>query len=251
MFVHNIDPVLLRVFGLEVRYYGVVYAIGFLFSLWYMLKLSEKKKINLTKDEVYDLMIWLIIALVVGGRLGAILFYNLGYYLQNPFEIIALWHGGMSFHGSLIAMIFVGYYFYKKKKIDFYQIADALVIPTALFLMFGRIANFINGELYGSITNVSWAVKFPSVEGFRHPSQLYEAFKNLFIFSVLWFLKDKKHKKGFLFWLFITLYGLLRTILHFYREPTTLLFGIPVGQLFSFAMFIVGAYVLLTYYRKK
>ncbi|NQV08429.1 prolipoprotein diacylglyceryl transferase [Candidatus Woesearchaeota archaeon] len=251
MFIHNINPILLSIFGLEIRYYGLVYAIGFIFSLWYVLKLVEKKEINLTKDEVYDFMIWIIIGLVIGGRLGIILFYNLGYYLANPFEIIAIWHGGMSFHGAIIGMILVGYYFHRKKKIDFYQMADAIVVPAALMLMFGRVANFINGELYGTITNVSWGVKFPDVEGFRHPSQLYEAFKNLVIFSTLWFLKSKKHKKGFLFWCFVTMYGLLRTLISFYRVPTTMIFGVSVGQLFSFGMFVVGAYVLFNHYKRK
>jgi len=251
MFVHNIDHVLFRIFNLEVRYYGLVYALGFIFVLWYFLRLSEKNKIKLTKDQVYDFIIWIIVGLFVGGRLGIILFYNLKYYIANPFEMIAFWHGGMSFHGSLIGMLVVGCYFHKKKKIDFYEIADLLVVPLALILMFGRIANFINAELIGRITNVPWAVKFPYATGFRHPTQLYEAAKNLFIFAVLMFLKNKKHKKGLLFWVFITLYGFLRTIIHFYREPTTLFFGISIGQLFSFIMFVVGGYVLIKKYWKR
>ena len=249
MFVHNIDPVLLRFFGLEIRYYGLIFVLGFLFVLWYLTKYHEKA--GLTKDDVYDFMIWLLVGVFIGARLGEVIFYNLGYYLDNPSQIIAFWRGGLSFHGGLIGAVIVGYYFYKKRNFDFYKMADIVVVPLALALAFGRLANFINGELYGTITTLPWAVKFPGVEGFRHPSQLYEILKNLVIFFTLWKIKDKKFKKGFLFWLFITMYGFIRTFVHFVRVPTTTVFGISVGQLFSFAMFIIGLYILLTRYRKK
>ena len=250
MFVHNINPVLINLGFIEIRYYGIVYAVGFLFILWYLLKKSAKKELSLSSDEVYDLVLWLIVGGIAGGRLFHIIAYEPAYYFSNLLEIFAIWNGGMAFHGGLIGA-FIGMYLYcKKKKTNFYEVTDLIAIPFAFFLMLGRIANFLNGELYGRITNLPWAVKFPGASGFRHPSQLYESAKNLLIFGILIFFQKREHKKGYITWMFITLYGMLRFSIEFVREPTTLYFSVPAGQIFSLAMFLVGIMILWKNYWK-
>jgi len=272
MFVNNIDPILFRIFGLEIRYYGIIYAFGFLFTVWYLLYLSRKKVLGLDENEVYDFSIYLILGVLVGARVFEVLFYQSSYYFSNPKQIIAYWNGGLSFHGGLVGAIIATWLYLKfhnkkitkmdkneikheKHKIGFYDIADALVVPAALGLALGRIANFINGELYGKITTVFWAVKFKSAEGFRHPTQIYESIKNFIIFAFLFSwqqkaLKTSKHyKKGYFFWVFVTMYGAMRFIIEFWKEPETMYFGIPVGQIFSLWMFVIGAYVLLKEYK--
>jgi len=160
--------------------------------------------------------------------------------------MLAVWHGGLSFHGGLIGAAIAGFIYTKKKKISFYDIADIIVMPLALGLALGRIGNFINGELYGRITNVPWAVKFPDAEGFRHPSQLYESIKNLIIFFALWVIKDKNLPKGFMFWLFVIMYSALRFMVEFFRHPDEQLGFIigflSMGQVLSIVMFVIGIF---------
>ncbi|MBS3143625.1 prolipoprotein diacylglyceryl transferase [Candidatus Woesearchaeota archaeon] len=243
MFIHNINPAILSIFGLEIRYYGMVYVIGFLLVLFILLKQNDK--LRLTKDEIYDYIFYSIIFVILGARLFEILFYQPSYYFSNPLQMIMIWKGGLSFHGGLAGIVIWTYFFARKKKIHFYDLTDILVIPAALILFVGRIANFINGELVGRITNVSWAVKFPNYEEYRHPSQIYEALKNLLIFFVLFFLRNKNLKKGTLTWLFVLMYGILRFLIEFSKEPTSYVLGIPTGQIFSFLMIIAGGYFLL------
>lgn len=262
MFFHNINPVLLELGPLQIRYYGLFWALGFIISYLLLPYLAKLKKLNISKDDIADLLIYMIIGVVTGARLVYVLFYNLPYYLQNPFEIIALWHGGLSFHGGLIGGIFAAYFFCKRKKIDFYDLADIVVVPVALALAIGRIGNFINGELYGRITDVSWCIDYSKNQyvadlpsGCRHPSQIYESLKNFFIFAVLWFIKDKKLPKGFMFWTFVTLYGLLRTIIEFFRAPDEQVGFIfnyfTMGQLLSFPLFLLGVYMLFKLHKNK
>ncbi|MFH1209664.1 MAG: prolipoprotein diacylglyceryl transferase [archaeon] len=246
MFIHNINPVLFSIFGLEIRYYGIIYVLGFLFLLWYLM--INREKIGLSKDNIYDFVFYFILGSIIGARLFEVLFYEPYYYFTNLKEIIAFWHGGMSFHGGFLGGIIVTLVYSKKKKISFYKIADIIILPLAFFLFLGRIMNFINGELVGKITNVKWCVKFSNYEGCRHPTQLYEAFKNLVIFFTLLYFKNssknKNLKEGTLFWTFIFIYGLLRFIIEFFKEPITLYFGIPLGQILSIILAIVGAYFL-------
>ena len=199
-------------------------------------------------------LLYIIIGTVLGARTLYVVVYNLPFYLSNPFEIIAVWHGGLSFHGGLIGAVIAGFYFCKRKKIDFYEIADISVIPLALGLALGRLGNFINGELYGRITNVPWAVKFPDAEGFRHPSQIYESLKNLLIFFTLWKLSDKKLPKGFIFWLFVVMYSALRFIVEFFRQPDEQLGFIgflTMGQVLSIVMFVIGIFFIYRVSHKK
>jgi phosphatidylglycerol:prolipoprotein diacylglycerol transferase len=261
MFTLNINPVLLRLGPVEIRYYGIIYALGFVFALWYLLRLSKRGKLSLSEDEVYDLMIYLIVGVLIGARLFEILFYHPVYYFSNPGQIISYWNGGLSFHGGLVGALVAGWLFLRKKKrkCSFYELADAVIVPAALALSLGRIANFINGELYGKVTSLPWGVKFPGVAGYRHPTQIYESLAYLAIFIYLYLVKDyltvdKKHGKGYqgyLFWMFVALYGLLRFIIEFWKEPETLFLGVPVGQIFSAIMLVIGGYVLLRHYSKK
>jgi len=253
MFYHNINPVLLRLGPFEIRYYGLFYVLGFVIAYFMLVHLAKKRQLNLTKDDVSDFLLYEIIGTIAGARLFYVLAYNLKFYLANPLQIFAIWQGGLSFHGGLLGAIIAAIIFCRKKKINFYDLADITVIPLALGLALGRIGNFTNGELFGRITNVPWAVKFPDAEGFRHPSQIYESLKNLFIFSVLWHAKNMKLPKGFLFWLFITLYSFLRFVVEFFREPDMqlgfFLGWITMGQILSVVTFSIGVYYLHKIYK--
>lgn len=262
MFYHNINPVLLELGPLQIRYYGLFYALGFVIAYFLIYHLAKRKSLGISKDDVADLILYLLIGVVAGSRIAYVLFYNLPFYAGNPFEIIAVWHGGLSFHGGLIGAIVATYIFCRKKKIEFYDIADIAVIPVALALALGRIGNFINAELYGRITDVSWCVDYSKnqyvqdvPQSCRHPSQIYESLKNFLIFAVLWFIKDRKLPKGFMFWTFVSLYGLLRTIMEFSRQPDEQIGFIvnffTMGQLLSFPLFLIGIYMLFRLKRVK
>lgn len=260
MIFHNINPVLLDLGVVSIRYYGLVYVIGFLIAYFLLVHFAGQNKIqNLTREKTDEYLLWLMIGLIIGARLFEVLFWEPKYYFSNPAEIIMIWHGGMSFHGGLFGAAFVSYFFCKKHKIKFYDLADLLVIPVAIMLFFGRIANFINGELWGKPTGVSWLCidysksQFMSglPSGCRHPSQVYEALKNAFIFGVLVFMKGLKLPKGFLFWSFAALYGYLRFIVNIWREDTPILLGFSIGQILSFLMGILGTIMLVVIWRKN
>lgn len=244
MFVHNINPELISIGPVSIRYYGLVYVISFLIILFIFLKIAEKKKIkNLSRDKAADLILYMMLGGVIGARVFHVLLFFKD-YLVNPLDILKFWQGGMTFIGGLAGGLLAITYYCKKNKINFYEVADITVILFALFLGFGRIANFINSEFVGKITNVSWCVQFKNYLGCRHPSQIYEAIKNFFIFGTLFFLNKKKHRPGLIFWSFITLYGLLRFITNFWRYDT-MYFGISLGQYLGLAMFIIGTIVLI------
>lgn len=254
-----IDPVFLRIGELEIRYYGLIYALMFLIGTFMIIwiseykykKLKQKEYAILDKDTVYEFMIIFIITSILFARLFHILFYNLNYYLSNPIEIFAFWHGGMSFHGGLFGGILSTIIFSKKKKLQFYDLADIIVIPVALGLGFGRIGNFINQELYGKITNLPWGIKFDNVDGLRHPTQLYESLKNFIIFIILLFLNKSKQKKGIIFWSFVSLYGILRFIIEFWKEFPQILFGMTMGQLLCIPMIITGIIMIYKISKRK
>ncbi len=256
MFIHSIDPVLLSIGPFQIRYYGLFYVIGFIIAYFLINHLAKKKEISLNKDDIADLLLYVIVGIILGARIFYVFVYNLPYYLANPFEMIAVWHGGLSFHGALIGAVIAGFYFCKKRKIDFYELADIAVIPVALGLALGRLGNFINGELYGRITDVSWAVKFPDAEGFRHPSQIYASFKNMLIFFTLWVIKDKKLPKGFMFWLFVVMYSALRFTVEFFRAPDEqlgfIISWLTMGKILSIVMFAIGLFFIYKVtYRKE
>lgn len=243
MFYHNIDPVLVSLGPLHIRYYGLIFVFGLFISYLIFKRLAKQRKLPLSNKDFDDYMMYGVIGTVAGARLGSVV-SDFGLYASNPLQIFAVWNGGMAFHGGLAGLVIAGLIFSRKKKVPFYDVADLTVIPAALALGFGRIANFINGEFYGTPTNLPWGVKFSGIEGFRHPVQLYESSKNFLIFSLLWLIKDKKVPKGALFWSFVALYGGMRFLLEFYKDLPPLLFSLTWGQVWSLPMFLIGAYAL-------
>ena len=203
MFINNFDPVAIQIFSIEIRWYSLAYIFG-IFIGWFLAKNYFATKD--LKEKFDDYLTYVIIGLLIGGRLGYVLFYNFDYYINNIIDIFKIWQGGMSFHGGLIGVIFASIFFAKKNNQNPYLYLDivALVAPVGLF--FGRIANFINSELYGTITNVPWAVTFIQIDNLpRHPSQLYEALlEGLFLFLLLIYFRNKfSNKPGLISGLFL------------------------------------------------
>jgi len=253
----HIDPVIVQIGPLAVRWYGMMYVAGFGLSYLLLLYQVGRRSVAVTRAQIDDLYFYLILGLLVGARLGYVIFYNLPFFLEHPVEIFVLWHGGMSFHGGLIGAFLAGYVGIRRKKIDFWKAAD-LIIPTApVGIGLGRLGNFINGELYGKPSDVPWAMIFP--EGgpvARHPSQLYEAFlEGLLLFLILWFYKDKKKRDGDVFALFLICYGFFRTFCEFFREPDVqvgYIFGIiTMGQILSLSMVCIGLFLKYGYLRRR
>ena len=254
MFINNFDPVAFQIFSFEIRWYSLAYIFGIIFGWLYCKKnlIKDKKLLNLFDD----LITYLIIGIILGGRLGYIIFYNLEYYLDNFFEILMIWNGGMSFHGGLIGVILATAIFSKKHKINSYIFLDliALVAPIGLFL--GRIANFINSELYGRETDVFWSVKFVIIDNIsRHPSQIYEAiFEGLILFFLLnhFAKKDSFKNPGLISSMFLIFYSFFRFILEFFRAPDYqigyLIYQLTLGQFISIVFFFLG---ISLYLKKK
>lgn len=239
----EIDPEILKIGPLSIRWYGLMYVLGFTASYFLSLYEVKKKYVWIKREVIDDLYFYLIVGLILGARAGHVLFYNLDFYMKNPFEIFMLWHGGMSFHGGLIGTIIAGYIFTKKKNLKFFFVADLIVPSCPIGLGLGRIGNFINGELYGKVSDVPWAMVFPSGGMLpRHPSQLYEAFfEGLVLFLILWLVKDRKKFDGDIFTLFLIFYGIFRVFCEFFREPDAppILF-FSRGQILSILMIVAG-----------
>ena len=251
MFINNFDPVALEIFSLEIRWYSLAYIFGILFG-WILSKKLFIQNIEI-KNKFDDYLTYLIIGIILGGRLGYIFIYNLSFYINNPLDIFKIWEGGMSFHGGLIGVIFASIFFAKKNNQNPFLYMDivALVAPVGLF--FGRIANFINSELYGTITNVSWAVTFIKVDNFpRHPSQLYEAFfEGIVLFGVIKLFKNRF--QGFNSGLYVFGYGFFRFFIEYFREPDDhlgfILLNLSMGQLLCLAMMGGAIIIWITGYR--
>ncbi|HLD02619.1 MAG TPA: prolipoprotein diacylglyceryl transferase [Candidatus Nanoarchaeia archaeon] len=240
MFVHNIDPILFSLGPLQIRWYGLFYALAFIAGYFYIR--HQAKKQNLAFDTE-NFLVYLIIGDLIGARVFEILFYNPSYYFSNPLEMLAIWHGGLSFHGGLLGGLIAAWLFSRKYKIPLLKLADLCSIPLAFGLFIGRIANFINAELVGKITSVPWCVKFPDYEGCRHPTQIYEALKNLFILLILYPLSNKEHKDGYLFSVFLIMYSILRFFIEFLKVPETMFFFLTTGQALNILMLIFGIYL--------
>jgi len=259
----NIPPVIFSIGPIQVRCYGLMYVLAFL-AAYFVIKHQEKSRpIGLSPRLVQDLIFHLVVGLIVGARMGYILFYqymNLTEYLHHPLEIIAVWHGGMSFHGGLIGAVMAGWWFSKRRRISFWALADRVIVAAPIGLGLGRIGNFINGELFGRPSDLPWAMVFPGGGPMpRHPSQLYEAlFEGLTLFLILLWLSKRELPQGFLLGVFLGGYGLIRFVLEFFREPDPqlgLIIGpFTMGQALSAAMVVVGIYIAVTVslrHRKK
>jgi phosphatidylglycerol---prolipoprotein diacylglyceryl transferase len=255
-FVDNLSPVLMRLGPLQVRWYGMMYALAFVIGYYLLRYLAPKRNVPLDTDGIAQLVFYLAVGVVGGGRLGYVLFYNLPYYLDHPGKIIALWDGGMSFHGGLIGVTLAVLIFSRKTHIRIWSIGDLVIPVVPLGLLLGRLGNFINGELWGRPSPVPWAMIFPRaplVHGVmvpRHPSQLYEAgLEGLVLFAVLWILAQRQRPEGVLLGTFLIFYGLARCFVEFFREPDPqlgLIGGIiSMGQLLSIPMVLVGIGVII------
>jgi phosphatidylglycerol:prolipoprotein diacylglycerol transferase len=246
MFTSNFDPVAFTFLSLEIRWYSLAYIFGIIVGWIYCKKFLIKDKYIFNIFD--DLITYLIIGIILGGRIGYILFYNFDYYLNNLNEIFMLWKGGMSFHGGLIGVLISTILFGKKHNINPLIFLDLIsaVAPIGIFL--GRIANFLNAELYGKETNLLWGVVFPKVDNFsRHPSQIYEAlFEGLILFLILNLLikKNLLQKPGIISSYFLILYSFFRFLLEFFREPDIqlgyLVFQMTMGQILSIFLFFIG-----------
>ncbi len=246
IYEHNLNPVAFSFFNLKIYWYSLAYIFGFLFSFWYSKYLVKNKVIMLDIKIVDDLITFAIIAVILGGRFGYVIFYNLSYYLENPFEIIKLWKGGMSFHGAIIGLIILLVTFSVRKKQSFNELANLIAYCSPVGIFLGRIANFINGELIGRPTNEQWGVLYNFANSTRHPSQIYEAvLEGLLIFIVLFILsKNKINKTINAFAVFLILYSLFRFFLEYFREPDAqvgfVISTLSMGQILSIPMFLVG-----------
>lgn len=248
----DIDPVLLKIGPLQIRWYGLMYAFGFIGSYFLIAAQEKARRLGLYGARLQDLLFFIILGLILGARFGYVLFYqypNLSYYLERPIEFIAVWHGGMSFHGGLAGAIFAGLLFCKLRGLPAWEIADRVIVTAPVGLFLGRIGNFINGEIYGRPTSLPWGMVFPGAgTTVRHPSQLYEAgLEGVVLFWVLWRLRDTPLRPGVLVSLFLSGYGALRFVAEFFREPDPqigLFFGtFSMGQVLCFAMILSGLFV--------
>ena len=256
MFIHNFDPILFDFGIFKIRWYSIAYIIGITVGWWLGKKILDLKikslNIEFEVKKFDDLITYLIIAIILGGRLGYVLFYNLGYYSKNPLNILKIWEGGMSFHGALIGIIIATFFFAKKSNVSSLLFLDIISCVTPIGLFFGRLANFINSELYGHPSNFLLSVVFPLIDDIpRHPSQLYEAFlEGIILFIILISLVlSKKYKVGLCSSLFLILYGIFRIIAEQFRVPDKQLGYIfdllSMGVLLSFAMIIGGLIIFI------
>ncbi len=237
-----IDPVLLKIGFLEIRWYGLLYASAFLVGYFILQKLAPKFSIK--KEHVDDYIPWIIIADIVGARLFEVIFYDPGYYFSNPFKIFAVWEGGLASHGAIAAIVLATIYFCRKRKISFYNFTDAVAVPVALGAAFVRVGNFINSELVGKISDVPWAVQFAGHEGLRHPVQLYQAFGHIIIFIILLgILKIKNRKEGTIFWSLLFLDSLFRFFTEFFKDLPVdygfYFFGLNLAQWASIIILLI------------
>ena len=251
MYTHNLDPVLFDFGFLVIRWYSLAYIFGILIGWWLGKRIILKRFQNLhfrfDIKEFDNLITYIIISMLLGGRIGYVLFYNFGYYLSNPFDIIKIWEGGMSFHGALIGIILGTYWFSIKKNIPTFFLLDIVSFVAPIGIFFGRVANFINGELVGKTTDVFWGVIFPSFDNnIRHPSQLYEAFfEGVVLFIIMnSILFRSNYKTGTCSYMFLIFYGIFRTFSEFFREPDLqigyLIIGMTMGQILCVFLFVIG-----------
>ena len=249
MFINNFDPIAIQFFSLEIRWYSLAYIFGILIGWFYCKKILIKDAIIIKLFD--DFISYLIIGIILGGRLGYVIFYNAEYYLKNFYEILMIWQGGMSFHGGLIGVLFATIIFSKKHNVNKYIFLDLISVSAPIGIFLGRISNFINSELYGRETDVFWSVVFTKVDNLsRHPSQMYEAFLEGLILFIIMFLFTKKNyllRPGLISSLFLIFYSLFRFAVEFYRVPDEqigfIFLNLTMGQIISLIFFCFGFYL--------
>jgi phosphatidylglycerol:prolipoprotein diacylglycerol transferase len=247
-----IDPVAISIGPIAIRWYALAYIVGLLIGWRYCLALTERPPHLVARQDVDDFLVWATLGVVLGGRVGYVLFYKPGYYVYHPIEALYVWHGGMSFHGGAIGVTIAIILFTNARRIPFFAFSDIITEAIPIGLFFGRIANFINGELYGRPSNVSWAMIFPYGGPMpRHPSQLYEAFCEGVLLFLLLFVAERLHvrqRPGFVSGLFLAGYAVARMSGELFREPDPqlgfLIFGTTMGQLLSIPLLIAGVLII-------
>tara|TARA_B100000029_G_scaffold283143_1_gene277018 strand:+ start:5237 stop:6010 length:774 start_codon:yes stop_codon:yes gene_type:complete len=250
MFINKFDPVAFQIFTFEIRWYSLAYIFGILLGYLY----CKKKLIRDQKvfEKFDDFISYLIIGIILGGRIGYVIIYNPLYYLNNPIEIFMIWQGGMSFHGGVIGIIISSYIFSKKNRVDHYSILDLVSMTAPIGIFLGRVSNYINSELYGKVTEVPWATKFILIDNFnRHPSQIYEAIlEGIVLFIILnYFYRKMIFKPGLISSLFLIYYSIFRFICEFFREPDIqigyVFLGLSMGQFISIIFLMIGLILFL------
>ena len=251
MFVNNLDPVAISLFNIDIRWYSLAYIFGLIFAIQYGKFLIIKNNFfEFEKDILDDYLPYAILGIILGGRIGYILFYDLAFYIKNPIEIFYIWQGGMSFHGGLVGIILISLYFVKKKQIDFYVFSDLLALISPIGLFLGRIANFINSELIGLPSNLPWSVIFVKIDQIpRHPSQLYEALlEGIMLFVILNLIFKFKKIKGYVSAYFLILYSFFRIISEQFRLPDEhlgyVLGNLSMGSVLSIIILLIGIFIL-------
>ena len=259
----GLDPVALDLGFFELRWYSLAYLAGIFIGYWYLLKLIKQPGSPMARRHADDLVFYAALGIILGGRVGYVLFYNLSYYLQNPLDILRLWDGGMSFHGGMIGTVLGILYLSRKEKLQWLRVHDYVACCVPFGLFFGRVANFVNHELWGAPTSVPWGVRFPEIiDGMlvvgpaRHPTQVYEAIlEGIVVFVILWWMFWKtqaRYEPGKLVGAFTLFYGLFRFLIEFVREPDAQLVGfanstgLHMGQWLSLPMIVLGAWLMWT-----
>ena len=255
MFINNFDPVAFQIMSFEIRWYSLAYIVGIVIG-WLLCKKIFIQKSNIN-EKFDDYITYLIIGIIIGGRLGYIIFYNFDYYINNILDIFKIWEGGMSFHGGLIGVIVTSIIFAKKNHQESFLYMDLVSLVAPIGIFFGRLANFINSELYGNTTEVPWAVTFIQVDNLsRHPSQLYEAIlEGIILFLILLHFRKKKflEKPGLISGLFLIFYSVFRFFVEFFRVPDEqlgyLIFNLSMGQIISLIFILFG--IILFYFKNE
>jgi phosphatidylglycerol:prolipoprotein diacylglycerol transferase len=260
--IDTISPIAFSIGPIAIRWYALAYVAAFMIGLWMFKKFNKGTDNELSKKALDDLFTYTILGVILGGRLGYALFYNLPFFLENPLEIFAIWHGGMSFHGGLLGVIVATFLFARKNKIKTFSVLDKLAVIAPMGLFFGRIANFINMEVMGRVTTKPWGIVFAGSPDTmpRHPSPLYEAgLEGILLFVImlsLWHWTKFKNKTGVLSGIFAILYGLVRIFAEQFRQPDAqlgFLIGdwLTMGMALSAAMIVAGGIVFTVAIKKK
>lgn len=249
-FVHNIDPIFGQIGGLYLWWYGLSYTLGFL-GVFHWLR-SVREFLDMDVRQVYSLSIRVAAGVLIGGRLVEVIFYEWPYYGENAWHVFWIWLGGMSTHGILLGGTIGVLLFCRRYNKNFLAVADEMVIPAALIMGLGRMGNFIDGQIVGSVTDIWWGVQFPDADGFRHPVVLYDGIKNLLLIPLLLLIRYMRPPRGVMLGTFVLCYGLLRFPIDFFREYRTDSFlGLPPGQEFNVAMALMGVGIIIWAYRKR